>query len=211
MAGAASAQSYSFETVNKQTYVFNDRMPKEMHLKIQNNGPTSIGITWKVLQPLDTNKWGSFSFCDPSQCYYIVEENAEYVAEVGSHALGDFKLSVWAKPGAVLDTYAVTFHETGNTSVIDTITYILDARSLSIADGHRPVKSIAVYPNPCANILNLDITGAKQVVIYDMKGQEVRRETVSGRVVSTEALKPGMYMVQCTSGDEIYRARFVKM
>lgn len=212
VAASVSAQNYSFEPTNKDTFVFANRKAMDMYLKIRNNTTSSLGITWKLHKStLDTvNKWAGFAFCDPSLCYYSVKPGEEYMTEIGSEGIGSFKLTLLPKQGAAVDTFAVTFYETGNAKVIDTLTFIMDARNAAGIAETGVRKDISVYPNPAVNSITLDIPGSKQVRIFDMKGEEVMNEVTTINRISVSQLKPGMYTIQAMSGNEVYSGRFLK-
>jgi hypothetical protein len=179
-----SAQKYSFETVNREVYTFTDTTAHDMHLRVKNNTASTLPLSWKILyNTLDANRWEATAFCDPSLCYY--------------------------KLYASLDSFAVIFYETGS-SVIDTLTYIIDARTVGIGNLPEYGGRLNLYPNPAVNNINLDLKGSLTVAIYDMKGQIILSQLNAGQRISVEALKPGMYMIQAVSGNKIYMAQFEK-
>jgi hypothetical protein len=206
---AASAQSYSFETVNKQKYVFSDRNVKDMHLRVKNNTPAKIDIKWKVMTMLDTNKWGRFAFCDPSQCITYLQPGDENQTEISASGLGDFKLSVMAKPTALRDSFVITFWQTSNPSVIDTITYVLDAQALGLAD-NIAAKPFSFFPNPASDHVTIDIPGEKTITVYTMTRQEIISEKISGNVFTIETLEAGAYILEVRNSREVFRARLLK-
>lgn len=207
-----SAQKYSFETVNRTVYVFTDTNACEIHLKVKNNTATKLPLTWKVrANTLTENRWKDLAFCDPSLCYYAVEQGAEYVTEIDAHGTGDFKLSVKPKLYASLDSFSIFFHETGNTSQIDTLTYVLNAQTVGIKENQLQYAGrLNLYPNPAVNSINLDLKGSLTVAIFNMQGQNVYSQLNAGQRISIEALKPGLYMIQAVSGTKVYVAQFEK-
>ena len=69
--------------------------------------------------------------------------------------------------------------------------------------------TIAVYPNPATNILNLSSSSMiESVLILDMLGAVVRKETSS--TFSIEDLIPGVYLIDVKTTTSSVRTRFVK-
>lgn len=70
---------------------------------------------------------------------------------------------------------------------------------------------VSVYPNPSATITQFDVTtdNAKQVVVYDMTGREVRRENFNGKVarVNSSELANGSYTYSIISTEQDILAR----
>jgi|GEM_PF-6432692 len=81
--------------------------------------------------------------------------------------------------------------------------------SITATTGSQPKLNISTYPNPCNNILNLNIIGNKdelvQVNMYNMQGQMVyvnQLHLVAGlqtSTIPTDAIAPGQYIVRVSS------------
>ena len=65
------------------------------------------------------------------------------------------------------------------------------------------MQSLKVYPNPAANVLNIEGEGMTQVEVYNAMGQRVMMTEVNGNAakVNTESLSNGMYVVRIHAND----------
>ena len=65
------------------------------------------------------------------------------------------------------------------------------------------MQSLKVYPNPAANVLNIEGEGMTQVEVYNAMGQRVMMMEVDGNAakVNTESLSNGMYVVRIHAND----------
>ena len=65
------------------------------------------------------------------------------------------------------------------------------------------MQSLKVYPNPAANVLNIEGEGMTQVEVYNAMGQRVMIAEVNGNAakVNTESLSNGMYVVRIYAND----------
>ena len=69
--------------------------------------------------------------------------------------------------------------------------------------------TLAIYPNPVAEVLHFNNTEAATAVVYDMMGRQVMRENVNGSL-NVAKLPKGTYFIEVMGQDETLKARFVK-
>ena len=68
-----------------------------------------------------------------------------------------------------------------------------------------------VYPNPVADVLHYQVTGAVgAVVVYDVCGKKASLPPTQNNSVDVSNLMPGVYVVEIVTKAERYRQRFVK-
>ncbi|MCF8301711.1 MAG: T9SS type A sorting domain-containing protein [Bacteroidales bacterium] len=76
--------------------------------------------------------------------------------------------------------------------------------------------TVKIYPNPCANKLNIDLPQnekTKSVSIISMQGREIRlpQSITSGYArLNTQKLKPGIYLLKINTDKFIYTQKFIK-
>ena len=77
--------------------------------------------------------------------------------------------------------------------------------------GHEAARTLAVYPNPAADVLHLSLPGAAvSVQINDVRGARMSNLTVANGVVNISHLAKGMYTITVSNGEKTFHQRFVK-
>ena len=63
--------------------------------------------------------------------------------------------------------------------------------------------SLKLYPNPTANVLNVEGEGMRSIEVYNAVGQRVMKQEVNGNKaqVNTESLNNGMYFIRIVAND----------
>ena len=63
--------------------------------------------------------------------------------------------------------------------------------------------SLKLYPNPTANVLNVEGEGMRSIEVYNAVGQRVMKQEVNGNKaqVNTESLNNGMYFIRIIAND----------
>lgn len=72
---------------------------------------------------------------------------------------------------------------------------------------------ITTYPNPTTSILNLQFSNAvtiDKLVIIDITGRIVLRQTEKVTQINVEKLVKGVYLIEAYSGNEKYQTKFIK-
>ncbi|HEX8326038.1 MAG TPA: M43 family zinc metalloprotease [Hymenobacter sp.] len=93
--------------------------------------------------------------------------------------------------------------------------------SLLSSQGGVALRNVAaapatLYPNPAANVLNVDLTatvarGASSVRVFDMQGREMTQARYNGNgQVEVGSLPKGLYHVRIASGGQVVNQRFEK-
>jgi hypothetical protein len=73
------------------------------------------------------------------------------------------------------------------------------------------VITIAVYPNPAAEILNIiGLNNNSKIEIIDMMGKVVLSATYNNTPISIGTLAAGQYQIKCTDGRYTRATRFAK-
>ncbi len=77
-----------------------------------------------------------------------------------------------------------------------------------IADNQK----LEIYPNPTSNQLTIEGTAINQVVVFNLMGQEVLRQSVNADkvVVALGALPEGTYFVRIETAEEVTVRKVVK-
>lgn len=73
--------------------------------------------------------------------------------------------------------------------------------------------SLAVYPNPSKNQINLQFPNqviVDKIIITDLTGKIILEQTAKTTSVNTENLAKGMYFIQAFSGKEKFTSKFIK-
>jgi len=63
--------------------------------------------------------------------------------------------------------------------------------------------SLKLYPNPTANVLNVEGEGMSSIEVYNAVGQRVMKKEVNGNKaqVNTESLNNGIYFIRIYAND----------
>ena len=69
--------------------------------------------------------------------------------------------------------------------------------------------SVAVYPNPVVDKLNVEGEGISEVRVIDLNGRTVATAAAAG-VVDVESLSAGMYIVRVVAADGVHTSKIVK-
>lgn len=90
----------------------------------------------------------------------------------------------------------------------------LGGTTLGIDETKMDVITIAMYPNPVANILHIDASSEIQTVqIYATTGQKVRVVKVDGSKetrVDISALSPHLYIIEIKTAKGVVLEKFIK-
>lgn len=164
----------------------------------------------------------------------IVEDTLAFTANNGETKHYDvFRKAVWgsspisiAAPVAVGDSVeqvqTLPFHSAWNTGRIYAIAMLQDGTkaviqaersghiSSATSVGTMPM-GINIFPDPATDMLSVAGLPAGQyhVTITDIRGVVIKNELLSGNI-DISALRPGMYMLRLTGGDNTCTTRFVK-
>jgi hypothetical protein len=73
--------------------------------------------------------------------------------------------------------------------------------------------SLALYPNPVNNELNVNyqVSEGVQIYIYDMQGSLVLNKNLESSMLEVKELKAGVYSVVLMDGNTVLKARFIKL
>ena len=73
--------------------------------------------------------------------------------------------------------------------------------------------SLALYPNPVNNELNVNyqVSEGVQIYIYDMQGSLVLHKNLDSSMLDVKELKAGVYSVVLMDGNTVLKARFIKL
>jgi len=85
-----------------------------------------------------------------------------------------------------------------------------DACELSVGSLNPDVE-ISIFPNPANMELNISTSDGtiKEVVIYNLTGQQVLNEKGSVKNVDISKLQPGLYIIEVVSGHSKFRDKFI--
>jgi PKD repeat protein len=72
-----------------------------------------------------------------------------------------------------------------------------------------------IYPNPVIDLLHVDYeqSGSLEMSVYDMKGSVLLKSFSlegSDRTINVQELPMGLYILEVTDGDSVFRGRFIK-
>ena len=79
------------------------------------------------------------------------------------------------------------------------------------------INTLLTYPNPVADMLNIDLTGIKneegRISILNIEGKVMQTQKTSGMdmlTINLSQLPPGIYLCRYTSGKETKTVKIVK-
>jgi hypothetical protein len=73
--------------------------------------------------------------------------------------------------------------------------------------------SLALYPNPVNNELNINyqISTGVQIYIYDMQGSLVLNKQLDSQILDVNELNAGVYSIVLMDGNRVLKSRFIKL
>jgi hypothetical protein len=73
--------------------------------------------------------------------------------------------------------------------------------------------SLALYPNPVNNELNINyqVSDGVQIYIYDMQGGLVLNKNLDSQMIEVKELNAGVYSIVLMDGNTVLKARFIKL
>jgi hypothetical protein len=74
--------------------------------------------------------------------------------------------------------------------------------------------NILLYPNPCRDILKIQVDNLEtinDIVIYDIKGQQLMHFQNAQTQVDVSTLTSGLYFIQIISGNTSFIENFIKI
>ena len=111
-------------------------------------------------------------------------------------------------PSSVSGTFKVAFRhwdsENGYVLILDDIK-IVESGSVGITDAEAA--TVAVYPNPASQVLNVQAEGLQRVEMLDMAGRTVL--TTSSSRIALGGVAAGIYMVRVTTASGIHTEKVV--
>lgn len=213
------ANGQSFEVTSKTNFVIDAKVDSSDLYKdfkvnsIFKNTSTNaedINFVWEAIiaTPLP-NKW-VLTLCDPTNCLVLKQTPTSTF----SVAINSTKLSIMdvgaitsGVPGSV--TVKVKIYPKGKPDLSKTFDYKINVESPTGVDLNEVVLSTySLYPNPCANIINISTTGfddkGAQVNVLDILGSKVKdfgKIQGNGSVQSMDIseLAAGVYTLVITS------------
>ena len=102
--------------------------------------------------------------------------------------------------------------ETDCMDYIEEVTKFIAAHSKDTGSGNdvfAQTKQLIIYPNPITGpLVNLNIEKGR-IAIYNLSGQKVISGTFENGTVNIGTLQNGIYMINVTTGSEIYRGKLI--
>ena len=104
------------------------------------------------------------------------------------------------------ETEDYTISVTGGTLAAPSFT------TLSGAAEHLALRTLAVYPNPATNLVNLSLGDAEitSVVVTDLRGARIDGLSFANGTLNISGLAKGMYTLSVSDGQKVFHQRFVK-
>ena len=172
---------------------------------------------WLISPSIEMPAEGSFDLCwkvmtydsefptDHYAAYLIAEDGTEtlfYQETLGAHNTR-FAQRVAPLPAGITGSFKVAFRhydtEGGYVLILDDIK-IVESGTVT---GIDPVEtSVALYPNPASQMLNVKAEGLRKVEMLDMTGRTVL--TTSANHINLSGIAAGMYMVRVTTAEGIH-------
>ena len=101
----------------------------------------------------------------------------------------------------------------GTTIGISTAAQVIGLCSVTLGTVDNAIEdTISIYPNPVKNILNIQNANniaIDKIVITDMMGKKVMEQN-GGDNIDVQNLQMGIYLIQISSGGNVYRDKFIK-
>ncbi len=163
------------------------------------NDSSTFDLCWKVMTY--TSDYPS----DHYAAYVIAEDGTETMLHhetLGVHN-NSFAQRVASIPAGISGNFKVAFRhydsEGGYVLILDDIKIVPSGT----VTGIDPVEtSVAIYPNPASQMLNVKAEGLQKVEMLDMAGRTVL--TTSASHISLSGIAAGMYMVRVTTAEGIH-------
>lgn len=163
------------------------------------NDSATFDLCWKVMTY--TSDYPS----DHYAAYVIAEDGTETMLHqetLGVHN-NSFAQRVASIPAGISGNFKVAFRhydsEGGYVLILDDIKIVPSGT----VTGIDPVEtSVAIYPNPASQMLNVKAEGLQKVEMLDMAGRTVL--TTSASHISLNGIAAGMYMVRVTTAEGIH-------
>jgi len=88
------------------------------------------------------------------------------------------------------------------------INYICDPNHLSVAENESI--EIFVFPNPASESLHVELNGEiSKITVFDLSGKIIRTESNAKKIIDTNDLKSGMYLLKIISDKGTFIKKFV--
>jgi sugar lactone lactonase YvrE len=157
----------------------------------------------------------------------VASDGSVYVADSGNHKIRKITaagvVSTIGGSGVAgfadgVGTAAQFNFPSGVAVATDGTVYVTDSNNHRIrkitntleTDNFQMENKISVYPNPATNTINIQFSEViNKIIIFDFTGKKVIEQT-SEQTIDVSSLAKGIYILQATSGDKNYNAKFIK-
>ncbi|HYG50561.1 MAG TPA: T9SS type A sorting domain-containing protein [Flavobacteriales bacterium] len=146
-----------------------------------------------------------YALCDYGHCYTGIPANGTMdTVDAGDPGLLGLNINPYSVIGqgiVRLYVYDAAFPSDG-----DTVTWVVNAGTVSVNEASRSWDAVSVYPNPASSVVSLsNIPGSCMIVLTDIAGKIIAKQTVNGGNVSFDVLtlKQGLYTITITENGQI--------
>ena len=159
---------------------------------------------------------GFFDFFEKPHTYWIFRPNSAIDTVNGNLDAAAFGLGTHKSFGPNTNPHPFLFDGTPETSFeITNITYngnqaSFDVHFLNVGVETHAMSSPHLYPNPANDVLNITLTDARHVEIYDLMGKMVLSESNPNAPINISSLPQGVYIVKIFAENECYTEKFIK-
>ena len=181
---------------------------------VKNNGETEFHNVLKKFMPnANGNAISSFAVNTPIEQDFSYTFNGNYrlpsnanspINHSTEHSVEDFKALMvvyW-----IQDIVTKEVYQAG-----DANPYPGYKDPLSVTDIALNPFNVVLYPNPVQNNLYIDMDGdISRLEIFSIQGQCLKTETTNSKVISTDNLASGLYMLRITTDKGVSIHKFVK-
>jgi len=126
----------------------------------------------------------------------------------------DFNTPASASSVVNLVSTGSTFTRTGASGTNNLPQYVAATKNsitTSVSEIFNTKKELlSVYPNPVNDLVNINVSGVSQILVFDASGKEVLNFNTTSSQIDLSSLNQGVYFLQVLSNEEIKTAKIIK-
>lgn len=209
-----SAQSYTITPSNHLDGTVDPGGATDLTIYFENMLAGNLAMDWMKIDS-NYNPFWTVQVCDNVTCIDPIIGDTQSMAPIAAGDHGFLKALFTPNGYTGTGTIWLTAWERGS-STPDTVSFTVTS-IVGIDDAHL-LKGISLSPNPAADQVRLSAeNGILQdgtISIFSLNGQLVKQvstTTQSSVSVDVYSLNPGMYIIQYTNTEGLFRDKFVKL
>ena len=207
----SNAQNFVYSTDQHVDVVLTDTTPSH-YIKFKTSNPEEITYMYEVISNTMPLEW-DYSLCDYNNCYVGVPNsgrmNSISLLDAQNGLEGYFNLSATFKDIDGEGDLVIYVYDSNDQNRGDTVSYHYRfGEPNSMKEVSNNV--LFTYPNPVQNILNIDIKGGNEVIVYNLLGEKIISK-INTTTVNVSTLELGIYILSVKDANgSILTKKFVK-